>query len=98
MFFHSVRGPALNTIQKEKSHPGWDDFSFGGRYRTRLNHRVAAIQLAASSARPRRIWMGSSPIPNTIPKEKSHPGWDDFSFGGRYRTRTYDLPHVKRML
>ena len=21
-----------------------------------------------------------------------------FSFGGRYRTRTYDLPHVKRML
>ena len=35
---------------------------------------------------------------NAIPNKKAHPyGWV-FLFGGRYRTRTYDLPHVKRML
>ena len=30
--------------------------------------------------------------------KKDHPSGWSFLFGGRYRTRTYDLPHVKRML
>ena len=33
---------------------------------------------------------------NTIPNKKHHPAGWCFLFGGRYRTRTYDLPHVKR--
>ena len=32
------------------------------------------------------------------PKKKNHTERCGFFFGGRYRTRTYDLPHVKRML
>ena len=31
-------------------------------------------------------------------KENHHPKVVISLFGGRYRTRTYDLPHVKRML
>ena len=46
----------------------------------------------------RKAALFESYIWNTIPKNKTHPiGWVLF-FGGRYRTRTYDLPHVKRML
>ena len=39
----------------------------------------------------------SGPMAHLV-KKKDHPlGGLSFS-GGRYRTRTYDLPHVKRML
>ena len=30
-------------------------------------------------------------------KKEAHPK-GELLYGGRYRTRTYDLPHVKRML
>ena len=33
--------------------------------------------------------------PNPFPMGKK---FGFFLYGGRYRTRTYDLPHVKRML
>ena len=42
------------------------------------------------------IEMGSSP--NRPYQKRSTPHGVCFFFGGRYRTRTYDLPHVKRML
>ena len=32
------------------------------------------------------------------PPKKEKPHQTVWFFGGRYRTRTYDLPHVKRML
>ena len=53
-----------------------------GRYRTRFNHGVSAVQPAASGC--------------PLNKKDSHPKVT--VYGGRYRTRTYDLPHVKRML
>ena len=45
----------------------------------------------------------ASPVPPSSspyfpPKRKTTPFGVVFLFGGRYRTRTYDLPHVKRML
>ena len=36
--------------------------------------------------------------PHIATKKKNHTIRCGFFFGGRYRTRTYDLPHVKRML
>ena len=49
----------------------------------------------AGGAHPRRNKMGSSPISDFEQKEKPHQMvW--FLFGGRYRTRTYDLTHCKR--
>ena len=35
---------------------------------------------------------------NVPEKQKTRTVWFGFLYGGRYRTRTYDLPHVKRML
>ena len=59
--------------------------------------KVALRQAVARGAHPRRIFIRSSPISRTTKKKRPPDGWS-FFFGGRYRTRTYDLPHVKRML
>ena len=51
--------------------------------------KVPLRPAAAGNARPRCISMGSSPVPCKQRKEKSHPGWDDFSFSGASRRKRY---------
>ena len=62
-----------------------------------LNRIKVRLGLAlAGGARPRRIKLVRV---LSLQKTKGNPNLPvRVLFGGRYRTRTYDLPHVKRML
>ena len=66
-----------------------------------MHFRVAKIEVATSVCTGGRncppdssTAMGSRPAPCEKRKEKSHPGWDDFSFLARGTEKDIDTPLV----
>ena len=77
----------LNTIPKQKSHPGWDDFFLLVDDNFLCCGALHRLWTRFSAEKPRRLQVSTGHLPsaafrvrylNTIPKQKSHPGWDDF--------------------